>query len=651
MNAKFLKIIGSALLGISFLVLIISCSSMQNILGWPKSYDSRDAEISGFLSNVRPHQGNPDSHYLLACYYQERGSHKEAIEEFRKVLLIDPGYVKAYNGMGVSYDLLGDFSNAIESYKQALNINPGMDFVRNNLGYSYLLQENLDEAITAFKNAIDLNNQNTRFHNNLGLAYGEKGQYDLALAEFKLASDEAKAHHNMAEIYFKKGLMDEAKNHYAIALKLNPSLTVVRTALKAADALVRIFEPSPGKVEPKQLIVPDQPKDRAKIENFNVSDQLTAIEMEPIEGTNNNQAHLSSIQIPEEEMTVSNQQSFLKEVSFSYDISKEDKEPVIDVVTAERVAESKDMKKEEAVKEKTTQDPPMAHANFSAPGKVNLLTPRPKGRGLLKVHPEPRFATLPSNAGLRTGERVKKAKEIVDVSLEDKKDSITYSIVADGKIGGYDVFELDSPSRLVLDIWKMGNHYPKTGIWLKNPFIKVVRIGDYPNKMRFVFDSLDSQLPRYQVTRIDHKLMVSFGNIPQPDEPKIYAKETPSPEKEAASVSTETPFETSRNGKMAIEISNGNGVNNMARMVGDYLERKGFRVTRLTNANDFDYAETKIFYQKEYHDSADQVAEQLPVFQGKEETERFDRANIKIKILIGKDLGPYYKLFENGEKS
>lgn len=48
-------------------------------------------------------------------------------------------------------------------------------------------------------------NQNTRFRNNLGLAYGEKGQYDLALAEFKLASNEAEAHHHMAEIYFKKG--------------------------------------------------------------------------------------------------------------------------------------------------------------------------------------------------------------------------------------------------------------------------------------------------------------------------------------------------------------------------------------------------------------------------------------------------------------
>jgi len=252
--------------------------------------------------------------------------------------------------------------------------------------------------------------------------------------------------------------------------------------------------------------------------------------------------------------------------------------------------------------------------------------------GLNRVHPEPAIATLPSKAGPGLVEPVKKAKEIVDVSLEHKKDSITYSIVADGAIGDYDVFKLGSPSRLVLDVWDMGNQYPKTGIWLDNLFVKVVRIGNYPDKMRFVFDSLSPRLPSYQVNRVDDKLMVSFGNVPQPDDPKIYAK-------------------ASRNGKLAIEISNGNGVNKMARMVGDYLERKGFKVTRLTNADYFNYAETKIFYQKEYRNAADQVAEKLPVFRSKEETEKFDRPNIKVKILIGKDLVPHKKSFENGEKS
>jgi type IV pilus assembly protein PilQ len=47
-----------------------------------------------------------------------------------------------------------------------------------------------------------------------------------------------------------------------------------------------------------------------------------------------------------------------------------------------------------------------------------------------------------------------------------------------------------------------------------------------------VFDSQKPQLPPYQVNRIDDKLFVSLGNIPQPSEPQIYiqekaAKETP----------------------------------------------------------------------------------------------------------------------------
>ena len=81
-----------------------------------------DKEIVQFFSKVRPQPGNPGSHYLLACYYQERGRHKEAIEEFKKVILINPDHIKAYNGMGVSYDLLEKFPEAVESYRTALRL-------------------------------------------------------------------------------------------------------------------------------------------------------------------------------------------------------------------------------------------------------------------------------------------------------------------------------------------------------------------------------------------------------------------------------------------------------------------------------------------------------------------------------------------------
>ena len=427
MNRKMMIMICLCLAGGSFLFFIISCSTILS---------PGETKIAGFVSNVRPARGNPDSHYLLAGYYQERGRHKEAIEEFKKVLLIDPGYVKAYNGMGVSYDMLGDFPRAIECYNYALKLDPNVGYVYNNLGYSYLLQGNLDDAITALTRAIVVNDQDKRFHNNLGLAYAEKGQYDLALAEFKLASDEAKAHYNMAQLYFKKGLFEEAKSHYAMALKINPSLTIVRTGLKAADALARIFEPIPNKAEPKRLVIPDQPIVRtAEMEKPVPSDQSATVNSES--------------------------------------------------------------------------------------GKEVVYNPS-------------------TDEGSETNQLASRVQPPMPIDKEEQTVSID------------------------------------------------------------------------QGTEI--KQLTSLKNV-------------------------------------GIEISNGNGARRMAKKVGDYLKERGLKVTRLTNANHFRHSGTKIIYQKEYDKAAEQVAEHLPVYRAKEEIERFDRPNIRVKILIGKDLVPHHKIFENGKTS
>lgn len=90
-----------------------------------------------------------------------------------------------------------------------------------------------------------------------------------------------------------------------------------------------------------------------------------------------------------------------------------------------------------------------------------------------------------------------------------------------------------------------------------------------------------------------------------------------------------------------IEVSNGNGVNRMARRVGNDLKDKGLNVTRLTNADHFGYQETKIFYLSPYLHDAYAVAKQIPGWQNMEKVDTFSRQNTKIRVLIGKDLIPY----------
>jgi type IV pilus assembly protein PilQ len=191
----------------------------------------------------------------------------------------------------------------------------------------------------------------------------------------------------------------------------------------------------------------------------------------------------------------------------NYNISKEEKNLIIDVEKAKNVEEAKEVKKEEEALKETKVEAPAVETK--------------------KVEPLP--APPP----------MKKAQKVVNVVFEEKKDFITFNILADGKIGNFDTFKLDSPPRLVLDLWGVDTR--KSSFKVKNPLIRAVRIGHYPDKLRLVFDSQKPHLPPYQVNRIDDKLIVSLGNIPQPSEPQIFVQGKSTKESPAGPPKAESP--------------------------------------------------------------------------------------------------------------
>jgi type IV pilus assembly protein PilQ len=202
----------------------------------------------------------------------------------------------------------------------------------------------------------------------------------------------------------------------------------------------------------------------------------------------------------------------------NYNISEEDKNLVIDIEKVKKIAEvQKVVKDEEPVKET----------------KIEVPTSEMK-----KEEPPPAPPIM------------NKAKDVVNVLVEEKTDSIAFNIVADGRLENYNSFKLDSPARLVLDIWGVGNQYPQKSIKMQNSIVKAVRIGQYPDKLRVVFDSSKPKLPPYQINRIDDKLMVSLGNVPQPSEPQIYVHDKSA--KEASNTNPKPQVESlSKTGKQS----------------------------------------------------------------------------------------------------
>ncbi len=150
----------------------------------------------------------------------------------------------------------------------------------------------------------------------------------------------------------------------------------------------------------------------------------------------------------------------------NYNISREEKNLIIDVekvkkaVEVKEAQEAKEVKKEEEALKETKVEAPVVEAKKQEP--------------------------LPTPASM------KKAKKVVNITFEERKDLTTFNIFADGKIGNFDSFKLDSPPRLVLDLWGVDTR--KSSFTVKNPLVKAVRIGHYPGKLRLVFDSQKPQL-------------------------------------------------------------------------------------------------------------------------------------------------------------
>ena len=86
-----------------------------------------------------------------------------------------------------------------------------------------------------------------------------------------------------------------------------------------------------------------------------------------------------------------------------------------------------------------------------------------------------------------------------------------------------------------------------------------------------------------------------------------------------------------------VEVSNGNGVNGMAKRVGSYLKESGFDTTRLTNYPGFNVAATRVEYRSGYEVEARQLAAAMPFSVGVVLSNDL-RHDIGVRLVLGKDL-------------
>jgi tetratricopeptide (TPR) repeat protein len=96
------------------------------------------------------------NHMISGIKHHVKKEFKEAIEEYKNAIEIDPKLASAYVNMGYALDGLQKYDEAIAAYQKVIEIDPKYASIYYNIGSALIKQEKYDDAIAAFQKVIEI---------------------------------------------------------------------------------------------------------------------------------------------------------------------------------------------------------------------------------------------------------------------------------------------------------------------------------------------------------------------------------------------------------------------------------------------------------------------------------------------------------------
>ena len=152
----------------------------------------------------------------------------KAIEDYNIAIELDPNDDLAYNNRGNAWSDKGEYDKAIENFNKAIELNPNLVFAYSNRGNVWNNKQELNKAIEDFNKAIELNPNDAPTYSNRGITWGNKGEYDKAIEDYnkaiELEPNDAPAYNNRGYALFEKKKYEEAIANFDKAIELDPNL-------------------------------------------------------------------------------------------------------------------------------------------------------------------------------------------------------------------------------------------------------------------------------------------------------------------------------------------------------------------------------------------------------------------------------------------
>lgn len=163
----------------------------------------------------------------------ELDNNEQAIQDFSKVLEINPYYSDGYNFQGLAYFKLGQYKEAEERYTIAIYFGKMMAGVPQNQYYlnrgrAYIMLGDYEKAIDDFTKSIELKPDAAEVYVERGSIYNFLEKYDKALNDFTraiiLETGFTAAYLGCGVAYFNTGKYEDAADAFTKAEKIVPSI-------------------------------------------------------------------------------------------------------------------------------------------------------------------------------------------------------------------------------------------------------------------------------------------------------------------------------------------------------------------------------------------------------------------------------------------
>ena len=181
--------------------------------------------------SLRPDSLSISPHHFLAEALRKEERHEEAIDRYRRVLEIDPGFAYAHAGIGYAMFSLQRYDEALDWLGRSVSLEPESPAAadrRSMMGRSYEALGRTEEAADQYGRALEADPRNAGALDALALLRLRQERYEEAIRLYETmietGSGNAQVHANVGVALYSLDRRDEAVESLDRALSMDPGL-------------------------------------------------------------------------------------------------------------------------------------------------------------------------------------------------------------------------------------------------------------------------------------------------------------------------------------------------------------------------------------------------------------------------------------------